>query len=106
MRTLLTNCWRDDCGALIATEFLFLATILGIGTVVGLASVRDAVNTELHELANTILSLSQGFTISGVTGCGAFVDGTAVVDVPELQPCLARTTPTVPTLLGCDTPCP
>ena len=65
MRKLLGKCWKDDAGALIAIEFLFVATILVIGTVVGLTAVRNAVNAELTELANAILALSQGFTVSG-----------------------------------------
>jgi hypothetical protein len=60
---------------LIATEYLFVATILVIGSVVGLTSVRDAINAELSELANAMLALSQGYTISGVSGCAASTDG-------------------------------
>ena len=67
VKSMLKNLWVDDRGALIAMEFLFVATILVIGTVVGLVSVRNAVNAELTELANAILALSQGFTISGQT---------------------------------------
>src|SRR5947208_1193113 len=71
-------------GALIASEFLFVATILVIGTVVGLANVRDAVNAELTEFGNALLALSQGYTISGVSGCSATTDGSAAIDTPAL----------------------
>jgi len=84
MRKLFARLWKDDCGALIATEFLFVATILVIGTIVGLANVRDAVNTELSELANAILALSEGYTISGQSGCGAQTDGSQAIDTPSL----------------------
>src|SRR5437016_3757427 len=105
MRKLLAKCWNDDGGALIATEFLFVATVLVIGIVVGLTAVRNAVNAELTELANAILALSQGFTISGTSGCGAFVDGTAVTDLPGTEICPVNVAPSVPVTLGCDTPC-
>jgi hypothetical protein len=105
MRKLLAKCWKDDCGALIATEFLFVATVLVIGTVVGLTAVRNAVNAELTELANAILALSQGYVISGQSGCGAATDGTSVTDLPGTEPCPINTTPSVPVVLGCDTPC-
>ena len=75
MRKLFARLWNDDCGALIAMEFLFVATILVIGTIVGLTDVRNAINTELGELANAILALSEGFTLSGQSGCGAQTDG-------------------------------
>jgi hypothetical protein len=80
MSKLLQKLWNDDCGALIATEFLFVATILVLGIIVGLVSVRNAVNTELAELANAILALSQEYTISGQTGCCSSVAGSATFD--------------------------
>jgi Flp pilus assembly pilin Flp len=105
MRKLLAKHWKDDGGALIATEYLFVATVLVIGTVVGLTAVRNAVNAELTELANAILALSQGYVISGQSGCGAATDGTSVTDLPGTEPCPVNTTPSVPVVLGCDTPC-
>src|SRR4051794_23029182 len=84
MKQLFARLWKDDCGALIASEFLFVATILVIGTIVGLSAVRDAVNVELSEFANALLALSQGYTISGQTGCCAATDGSAAIDTPAL----------------------
>jgi hypothetical protein len=84
MRQLFNRLWNDDCGALLAMEFLFEGTILGLGIIVGLASVRDALNAELAELANAILALSQGFTISGVSGCCSEVQGSQTIDTPSL----------------------
>jgi Flp pilus assembly pilin Flp len=106
MRKLLARCWNDDAGALIATEFLFTATVLVIGLVVGLTSLRNAINAELTDLANTILALNQSFVISGQTGCGGFTEGSAVINVPVLTPCPVNTIPTFPVTLGCDFPCP
>jgi Flp pilus assembly pilin Flp len=105
MRKLLANCWKDDSGALIAMEFLFVATVLVIGIVVGLTAVRNAVNAELTELANAILALSQGYTISGQSGCGASVDGSAAIDTPGNEPCPVSTPPSNTVTLTCDTPC-
>ena len=101
----LAKCWDDDGGALLATEYLFIATLLVIGIVVGLVAVRNADNAELTELANAILGLSQGFVVSGQSGCSTAVDGTSVTDLPGTEPCPINTTPTVPVVLGCDTPC-
>jgi pilus assembly protein Flp/PilA len=38
----------------IAVEYLLLATIVGIGLIVGLACVRDALVNELQDLARAI----------------------------------------------------
>jgi hypothetical protein len=84
--TMLTKLWSDDAGALIAAEYLFVATILVIGIVVGLASVRDAVNSELAELANAYMALSQGYIISGQSGCCSATDGSQAIDTPALVP--------------------
>lgn len=84
MSNMLKKLWSDDQGALIAMEFLFVATILVIGVIAGLSSVRSAVNAELTELANAILALSQGYTINGVEGCCATVQGSEAVDTPDL----------------------
>jgi hypothetical protein len=111
MQKLLAKCWNDDAGAIIASEFLFIATILVVSLVVGLTSVRNAVNTELTELANSVLALNQGFTIAGQVGCGASVEGTAVINVPgaQFQFCPLNTPPSFPIAVGgcnaCNVPC-
>ena len=93
MRNWLRKLWSDDRGALIATEYLFVATILVIGTVVGLTNLRSAINAELTELGNALLALSQGFTVSGMSGSNASTDGSAAVDTPGL---LTNPTPVAP----------
>src|SRR4051794_10565069 len=99
MSNLLQKLWKDDCGALISMEFLFVATILVIGVIVGLANVRDAVNTELSELANAILALSQGYVLSGQSGCGAQTDGSSAVDTPSTVADPINTPPAIPSVI-------
>ncbi len=83
MRKLLTTLWCDDSGAVIATEYLFVVTILVIGIIVGLSNLQTALNIELTEMGNAILALSQGFTISGQAGAGASTDGSQAIDIPQ-----------------------
>lgn len=99
LKCLFARLWNDDAGALIAIEFLFVATILIIGIIVGLVAVRQAVNAELIELGNAILALSQGFVISGVSGCCAFVDGSQAIDIPGLLPPPICTPPLFPSVI-------
>jgi Flp pilus assembly pilin Flp len=99
MRKLLVRLWMDDRGALIASEFLFVATILVIGIIVGLASVRDALNTELTELGNAILALSQGYSVSGQLGCCAETDGSQAIDTPGLLDDPICTQPAIPSVI-------
>jgi hypothetical protein len=81
MSKLLQKLWADDCGALIASEFLFVATILVLGLVAGLVSMRNAVNAELAELGNAVLALNQSYYFNGQLGCCGFTPGSAAFDV-------------------------
>ena len=52
LRTLV-----HDTDASIFVEYLLLMTIVGIGTIAGLATVRGALLNELIELANSISAM-------------------------------------------------
>ena len=100
MRKMLAQLWADDSGALIASEWLFVATILVIGTIVGLANVRTAVNVELSEYANALLALSQGYTLNGQVGCGATTDGSQAIDMPStVTPITSAGAPVTPSVI-------
>ena len=72
MRHLLSKLWNDDEGALIATEWVFVVTILVIGLVAGLKSVQSALLNELEEVAGAIGALSQTYSFGGTKGCCQF----------------------------------
>lgn len=58
MHQLLQQLWRDDQGALISTEFLFLATVLVIGIIPGVVALRNGIAVEMTELANAIVAMT------------------------------------------------
>jgi hypothetical protein len=99
VRRLLFGWWYDDRGAVFASEFLFLVTLLVIGSIVGLTNVRDAVNIELSETSNAILALSQGYIISGQQGCCSFTDGSAAIDTPGTLPQPTCVAPAIPSVI-------
>jgi hypothetical protein len=86
MRHLLRRLWADDCGALIATEWVFAATILVLGIIVGLIAVRQAVISELTELAGGVMSLNQSYSFSGQSNCLASSAGAQASDVNDIIP--------------------
>ncbi len=86
MRQLTAKLWADDCGSLIATEWVFVATILVLGVITGLVAVRQAVTTELEEFANAVLSLNQSYSFSGLTNCASSTAGSAARDVNDSIP--------------------
>ena len=83
MRDLVFRLWSDDGGALIATEWVFVATILVLGIITGLVAVRQAVISELEEFANAVLALNQSFSFSGQTNCQASTAGSAFSDAVD-----------------------
>src|SRR5579884_2068547 len=84
MRNMMKKLWQDDAG-IVALEYLLVATIIGLGLVVGLSNVEIALDTELTELANAITGLDQGYSFVGVTGGNGSVvtsyrHGSCVID--------------------------
>jgi Flp pilus assembly pilin Flp len=80
MRQLMLKLWKDDCGALIATEWVFVATILVLGSITGLVAVRQAVLSELQDVANALLSLDQSYSFSGQSNCESSTAGSVYID--------------------------
>jgi hypothetical protein len=104
MTKLLRKLWNDDCGALIATELLFVISILVIGLIVGLVGLRNAIVSQLTALGDAILALNFGFSIAGLSGCCSATSGTQVIQITEqLTPPICVAPP--PTIIDVP-PCP
>ena len=80
MRRLFQRLWNDDRGALIATEWVFVATILILGIITGLIAVRQAVISELTEFANAVMALNQSFSFAGQSNCLSSTAGSQASD--------------------------
>ncbi len=62
MRKLL----NDETGFIVSAELVLVLTIGVLAMVVGLASVRDAVTSELNDVSNAIGAISQSYNYSGL----------------------------------------
>jgi hypothetical protein len=62
VKGLLVRVWRCDEGVL-TFEWVLLITVLVIGIVGGLSAVRDALITELGDVAQAMIALDQSYTI-------------------------------------------
>lgn len=78
--------WNDDSGALLTVEWVFMATILVIGLVVGLKTVQAAVQNEMEEVAGAIGALSQSYSFGGSSGCCASISGSRFTDTVNTYP--------------------
>jgi Flp pilus assembly pilin Flp len=77
---MLKRLWNDEAGAVISAEIVLVATILVIGMVVGLKSVRDAVVTELADVAQAIANIDQSYSYSGIDGHSTGTAGSFYLD--------------------------
>ncbi len=100
MKQLISKLYRDDQGALLTMEFLFMAVILVIGLITGWAALRNAVNIELTEVANALLALNPGYTISGQSGCCAETSGSQAIVIPTQIPFPTCTPPAAPQIIA------
>jgi len=81
--TMVRALWNDEAGFVISTELLLVATILVLGVIVGLVSVRNNVVTELADLAGAIGALDQTYGFSGITACNSGTAGSAFTDATD-----------------------
>ncbi|MDA1214948.1 MAG: hypothetical protein O2955_20790 [Planctomycetota bacterium] len=68
MKNLVSRVWNDEAGFVVSSELVLIGTILVIGLVSGLTSLRDQVVQELGDLALAIASINQSYSYSAVTG--------------------------------------
>ena len=52
--------WHDQEGFIITIEIILIATIVGIGSIVGLTTLRNAINSELADVSEAIQAMEFG----------------------------------------------
>lgn len=80
---MLTRFWQDEAGFVVSSELVLVATILVIGMITGLASIRNQVVQELGDLAQSIGAVNQSYTFSGVTGHSSSTAGSVRLDTTD-----------------------
>ena len=80
MKSLLIRLWSDESGAILSAEIMLIGSILVIGVIAGLSSLRDSVVTELADVAQALANVSQSYSFSGVTGHHTFSGGGSFYD--------------------------
>lgn len=72
--------WRDNRAFVVSAELVLVASVLVIGLLVGLVTVRDQVVQELADVAAAISRSNQSYSFSGVSGHTATGAGSLFVD--------------------------
>jgi hypothetical protein len=81
--TMLHKLWNDEIGFIISSELVLVATILVIGMIVGLSSLRDQVVQEMGDIAAAFSDITQAYTYSGVSGHASSTAGSNFVDLVD-----------------------
>ena len=77
---IVNKLWNDDNGFVISIELILIATIAVIGLITGLTAARDAVVSELSDVAGAVQDLNQSYSYNGVTGHAAATAGSDFAD--------------------------
>jgi len=89
MRKFLLQLWKDEHGFVISSELVFVATLLVIGMVTGLTTIRDQVLGELGDVADAVSEVDQSYAYSAVTAHASSTAGVNFADANDF--CEANT---------------
>jgi ABC-type dipeptide/oligopeptide/nickel transport system permease subunit len=81
--SLLHRLWNDEAGFIVSAELILIATVLVIGMLVGLATVRDNIVMELADVADAFSEIVQSYSFSGITGHSSSTAGSLFIDQPD-----------------------
>jgi hypothetical protein len=57
--------WGDESGFIVSTDLILISSILVIGLLVGLVSLRDQIVQELGDVAVAVGNLNQSYSFAG-----------------------------------------
>ena len=80
MKTML-RLWNEETGAILSAELMLIASILVIGVIAGLSALREAVVSELADVAQALANVNQSYSYGGVVGHCAVTGGGVFVDL-------------------------
>ena len=80
MKNLIKQLWADEAGLVLSAELVFVASIAGIGMIVGLSAARDGVQSELIDVGDSITEYNNGWQLAGIVGHGASIAGSQYID--------------------------
>ena len=80
MKETWQDLWLDSDGFIVSSELVLIATMLVIGMIVGLTSVRDQVVQEVRDVAASMSKTAQSYSFSGITGHSASIGGSVFSD--------------------------
>lgn len=77
---------REESGVIHAVSYLLLVTIIVLGMVAGLSSLRNSFVQRMGDISGALESLNQSYTFTVAGVASTFTDGGAVVDPDGSEP--------------------
>ena len=80
---LFQRLWADEAGFVVSSELILIATVLVVGLLVGLATVREQIVQELGDVADAISEINQSYSFSSITGHHSSTAGSFFTDTED-----------------------
>jgi len=80
---LLRKLWRDEAGVMSSAELILISTLLLLGSIVGLTTMRDQVVQEFGDLGLAVGHLNQSYSVDPIDVDGFTAAGSSFVDLSD-----------------------
>lgn len=74
---------QDETGFIISSELILIVTLIVIGLIGGLSTIRDQLTSELNDLADAASEMNASYSFAGITSHGGSTAGTVFSDLPD-----------------------
>ena len=81
--SLMRALWNDESGFIVSAELVLIATVVLLGLIVGLATLRDDIIGEVADIGDAFAELNQSYSYAGITGHSSSVNGGLFTDVAD-----------------------
>ena len=79
----LKTIWKDERGFIASTDLILIGTVLILGSIVGLATMRDEIVQELGDIATAIGQLNQSYSFAAFNNGQFSVAGSSYTDMAD-----------------------
>ena len=91
LKRFLIRLLHDDAGIITSVDFMLFVAIVSIGSIVGLATIRDQVVQQFGDIGVAMENLEQTYTVditfrNGSTKTFGFTDNASPTDLPDEPP--------------------
>lgn len=80
---LFVTLWNDEAGFVVSSELILIATLVVIGLIGGLTTVRDQVIGELADVADAFASINNSYSFAAISAHSGSTAGTVFSDLED-----------------------